>query len=163
MHMPFIYGVSPGTNITTNGTVNTDQDDFFVKPGAGRSMSFRALYVHGKAAALTAISSIGFRAKTQKTTASSAGNAITPEPRDGTVQAAKSSAAANAGTAITAGTGPGGIHFAIGCGAGGPGGYVAPDPDSYITLEAGATKSVDVFSNSGTASLKYDATIEIVE
>ena len=161
--MPFIYGVSPAADITTNSSANTEQDDLFVKPGTGRSMSFRALFVHGKAATLSTINSIGFRVKSQKTTASSSGNAITPEPRDGTVQAAKATAAANAGTTITAGTGTGGVHFSIGCSAGGPGGYMSPDGDSFITLESGANKSVDVFSVSTATSLTYGISADIVE
>lgn len=161
--MPFVYGVVPGAVQTTSSSANTEVDALFIKPGTGRTVSLRALYGHGKGAGLTAISGITLRVKTFPTTASSAGTAITPTPRDGTVQAAKASAA-YAGTAITSGTGTAVLHLAVGFGAAGPGGWVAPDADSVVgPLESAATKSIDTFSVSGSASLNYEQSAEIVE
>lgn len=161
--MPFVYGVVPGAVQTTSSSANTEVDSLYVKPGTGRTTSIRAIYGHGKGAGLTAISGITLRLKTFPTTASSAGTSVVPTPRDGTVQAAKT-VAGYAGTTITSGTGTPVLHLSIGFGAAGPGGWVAPDADSVIgPLEAAATKSTDVFSVSGTASLNYEMSAEIVE
>ncbi|MEO6564807.1 MAG: hypothetical protein ABIO63_02125, partial [Casimicrobiaceae bacterium] len=79
--MPFVYGVNPAALQTTNATPNTENDCFFIKPGTGRGVSLQALYVHGKGAALTAISGITFRVRNWVTTAAAGGTAVTPAPR----------------------------------------------------------------------------------
>lgn len=161
--MPFIYGVVPGALQTSNATPNTENDCFFVKPGTGRGVAMQSLYVHGKGAGLTAISGITFRVKVWPTTSSAAGTAITPTPRDVTIQASKATAAYAVAT-VTSGTGTAALQLSIGCGAAGPGGWVAPNPDSVIgMIESAATKSVDVFNASGTASLNFELAAEIVE
>src|SRR5437867_548965 len=101
----FVYGVVPGAIQTTNATPSTENDCFFVAAGAaGRSSMLQALYVVGRGAGLTAISGISFRLKKWFTTASAGGTAITPAPRDGTVQASKATAGYAAAT-VTSGTG----------------------------------------------------------
>jgi hypothetical protein len=160
--MPFCYGVVPGANQTSNATPNTANDCFFVAAGTGRATSLQAVYVVGKGAGLTAISGIAFRVEKWTTTASSAGTAITPAARDPGAQAAKATAAFAAAT-VTSGTGGPTLMCAFGCGAAGPGGWVAPNPDAMPLVESGSADSLDVFNASGTASLNFELSAEIVE
>lgn len=169
--MPFVYATSSVQNfgsttqgMQTSGTANTEIDAFFIKPGT-RNIGIQALYVGGKGAGLTAISGIAYRLKKWTTTASSAGTAAVPAPRDIGMQAAKATAAtgATAQGAVTSGTGGPTFLLGIVSGAAGPGGWVAPNADSLPTLEGSAAQSIDLFSASGTASLFYDFTIEHVE
>lgn len=160
--MPMIYGVVPGALQTSNATPNTENDCLFVKSGATRNVFIQSVLVVGRAAALTAISGIALRLKKWTTTSSSAGTAITPSPRDPGMQAAKATAAYAVAT-VTSGTGGPTLQQAFGCGAAGPGGWVAPNADSVITLEAAATMSADLFNASGTASLNFEASLEIGE
>lgn len=158
----FVYAVVPGALQTTNGTANTENDCFFIKPGSTRNVSLQALFVHGKAAGLTAISGITFRLKKWTTTSSSAGTAITPSPNDIGMQAAKHTAAYSA-TTVTSGTGGPTLLGSIGCGAAGPGGWTAVNADSVKTLEAGDNKSIDVFNTAGTVSLNFEMQAETIE
>lgn len=160
--MPMVYGVVPGALQTTNATPNTANDCLFVKPGTGRSVALISLLVQGRAAALTAISGIAFRIQKWTSTSSSAGTAITPSPRDTGMQAAKATAAYATAT-VTSGTGGPSLQQAFGCGAAGPGGWVAPNPDAAIVLESGANQSIDLVNASGTASLNFEASAEIAE
>jgi hypothetical protein len=160
--VPFVYSVNPGALQTTNGTANTENDCLFIKPGTTRNVSLQALYAHGKGAGLTAISGITLRIKKWTTTASSAGTAITPTPNDVGIQAAKHTAAFSA-SAVTSGTGGPTLLGSLGCGAAGPGGWVAPNVDSVKTLEAADNKSIDVFNTSGTISLNFELSAETVE
>ena len=147
--MPFVYGTTPSTNFTTNGTANTLTDHVRTLTGPTRAAMFNAIYLIGKGAGLTAISGIAIRAN-RYSTASTAGSAQTPAPRDPTAPA----------STITYNTGPtrgttATTQLAIGCGAAGPGGWVAPNPDSVVLLVAGggANGNVDFESISGTVSL----------
>lgn len=161
--MPMVYGVVPGALQTSNATPNTENDCFFVAAGsASRAVGLLGLYVHGKGAALTAISGITFRIKKWTTTASSGGTSITPTPRDVGFQASKATAG-YAVAAVTSGTGGPTLLGSIGCGAAGPGGWVAPNPDALPVIEAGSADSIDVFNASGTASLNFEMSAEIVE
>lgn len=170
--MPFVYAVDSGATITTSATPNTENDCLFVKPGT-RNISVQALYIHGKGAALTAISGITFRLKKWVTTAAatgtgtalSTGAAGTIQQRDPGAQTAKMSGAFSnaAASGITAGTGGPNPLLTIGCGAAGPGGWVAPNSDSAHVLEGSANQSIDVFNSSGTASLLCAASLEVVE
>lgn len=160
--MPFVYGVVPGAIQTTNATPLTANDCFFVKSGATRNLGLQALYVVGRGAGLTAISGIQFRLEKWTTTSSAAGTGVTPAPRDPGMQAAKGTAAYSA-SAVTSGTGGPTLMLSIGCGAAGPGGWVAPNPDSVHVLEGAATQSLDVFCASGTASLNFELSAEVVE
>lgn len=151
----FIYATAPVANVATNATPNTDTNHLRVLTVAAKGAMLKALYLIGKGAGLTAISGIATRIVRQGT-ASTVGSAITPAPR-GTVGAAS----------LTAFTGPtvGATPLqqcVVGCGAAGPGGWVAPDFDSGITLDAngGANGNADVISQSGTAGLNFQYTLE---
>lgn len=158
----FIYGVVPGAIQTTNATPATENDCFFVAAGTGRTSAVIGLYVHGRGAGLTAISGITFRAKKWFTTAAAGGTGITPSPRDPGAQASKCTAGYAVAT-VTSGTGGPTFMLSIGCGAAGPGGWVAPNPDSAILVESGSADSVDVFNSSGTASLNFELSAEVQE
>jgi hypothetical protein len=153
-------------NYATSGTPNSEVDTaFVVKPGASRPVSLIALRGQGKGAGLTALSGIALRIKIYPTTAAAGGSAITPNPTDNRAPAATGTAAAasTAAGTVTAGTGTlvhvGGIGF----GASGPGGWVAPNPDGAITIDGGATRSADLFSSAGTASLNFEWACETQE
>mgnify|MGYP001561522966 FL=1 len=167
--MPFVYNVQSkavSENYATSGSANTEIDVAFLKPGATRAFGLIALRVQGKGAGLTALSGIAFRLKQYTTTASSAGTAITPQPVDKRAPAAVSTSSAGAagGTgAVTSGTGGPNLVGGCGCGASGPGGWVAPNPDGAIVLDGGATMSTDIFSSSGTASLNFEFQEDIQE
>lgn len=162
--MPFYYSVSPGVSQTTSGTTNTEIDHLFIKPGTGRTSSVRSCTVHGKANGLSTISGITFRWKTWTSTASSGGTGLTPAPRDGTVQASKSTAGYGTTSGVTSGTGGPSVHVAFGCGASGPGGWTAEDADAVIgPLESGATKSNDLFSSAINTSLVFESSVSIIE
>lgn len=157
--MPMVYGCSLATpgNTATNGSANTESSVWYFKPGT-RNVALQSMYVVGKGAGLTAISGIGIRVA-KFATAGTSGTAITPAPRDPGMQAAKATAASG----HTIGTGTRTNHVFFGCGAAGPGGWVAPNPDSLVLLEGSATNGVDVQSVSGTVSLNFEWSSEIVE
>lgn len=167
--MPFVYTVASkanAENFTTSATPNTEIDAAFLKPGASRVTNLIALYLQGKGAALTALSGIIARLKQWTSTASSAGTAITPAAKDNRAPAAVTTAAAgtSGGTAaVTSGTGGPAIVGAHGCGASGPGGWVAPNPDAAISLDGNANKSTDLFTASGTASLNLEFSFDVQE
>lgn len=158
--MPFVYTVTPGTQLTSSGSTNTEVDSAFIKAGAaGRGCGIQRVDVHGRAPALTAISGLTFRWK-KWTTASTAGTGMTGRPADEAgMQAAKFTAAYSP----TPGSGGGNYHGSFGCGAAGPGGWAALNPDSMKFLEAGYAGSLDLYNESGTASLKYEFQIEVAE
>lgn len=167
--MPFVYNISSkevAENYATSGSANTEIDAAFIKPGSTRAVACIACRVQGKGAGLTALSGIAIRLKQWTSTASSSGTSITPRPVDNRAPAAVATAAAGAagGTgAVTSGTGGPSVVNALGCGASGPGGWVAPNPDAGITLDGGANKSIDLFSASGTASLNYEFSLDAQE
>lgn len=170
--MPFIYAVDPAGTIATSATPNTENDCLFVKPGT-RNLAIQALYIHGKGAGLTALSGITTRLKKWGTTASATGTGTalttgltgTVQQRDPGAQNAKTTGAFSLAAApgLTAGTGGPGVLLTIGCGAAGPGGWVAPNVDSTHVLEGSANQSIDLFNSSGTASLNFSASLEVVE
>ena len=162
--MPIIYSSMSGqvtTSCNTNATPNTENDVWSMKPGS-RNASVQAMYVGGKGAGLTALSGIAYRIK-KWGTATSTGTSITSTARDPGSQAPKHAILVTNAALPTSGSG--GPTFMGGCvsGAAGPGGWVAPNPDSIITLEGSTTSSLDLFTHSGTASLLYEFSIEIVE
>jgi len=153
--MPMVYTISLAT--AGNSTATTSETDtFFIKAGA-RNAALQAVYLIGKGAGLTAISGIAMRI-IKWATASTAGTAIVPTPKDPGMQAAKatSASAPTSGSTRTQ-------HVVFGCGAAGPGGWVAPNPDSVILLEGGGAFSIDGMSFSGTASLNFEWSAEFVE
>jgi hypothetical protein len=159
--MPLVYTSSLATpgNSTTSGTPGTETDAVYLKPASAvpaRNVLLQAAYVIGKGAGLTAISGIVFRI-IRATTASTAGTATTPNPKDAGMQAA-TAVASTGGTISTTGRTN---HVIFGCGAAGPGGWVAPNPDSVIAVTSAATQpSVDLLAASGTASLGFEFSVE---
>lgn len=156
--MPMIYSCSLATagNLTTNGSANTETDAWFLKAGV-RNAALQAMYVVGKGAGLTAISGISFRI-IKFTTASTAGTGMTPTPKDAGMQAAKATSASRPTAGSTRVN-----RIVFGCGAAGPGGWVAPNPDSLEVLEGGGALSIDCMDVSGTVSLNYEFSIEFQE
>jgi hypothetical protein len=156
--MPFIYATAPAANVATNATVNTDTNHLRVLTVAAKGAYLKSLLIGGKGAGLTAISGIALRIVRQGTP-STVGTATIPSPR-----ATIGAASLTAFTAPTTGATPL-QQLAIVCGAAGPGGWVAPDVDSYIALDAngGANGNADLISSSGTASLNCQYTLEHAE
>jgi hypothetical protein len=154
--MPFVYNTGPAANVTTHATPDTETDHIRFATGTGARARVQGLYLTGKGAGLTAISGIIARLY-RYATASTAGSAITPRPRDPLASAA----------VLTAFTGPtvgttATLQQAVGCGAAGPGGWVARDDDSMIMLEGGggANGNLDMHSACGTASRTFEYSIE---
>lgn len=156
--MPMVYGLSLATagNTTTNGSASTENETFFLKPGV-RNAFLQAMYVIGMAAAKTTISGITHRL-IRWTTASTAGTGITPQPKDPGMQAAKATAASGPTAGTTRQN-----HVIFGCGAAGPGGWVAPNPDSGLLGEGGAATSFDGCNISGDTSLAFGWSAEFQE
>ena len=161
----FVYATNPaaaesltasGAMYTTNGTANTVTDHLRFLTVSPRACAIQACYVTGRGAGLTAISGISFRFM-RMGTASTVGTAASLRPRDPGAQAAVTTAF----TLPTIGITPT-LQLAFGCGAAGPGGWVAPNPDSviYLATAGGANGNVDLLSGSGTISLGFDATVE---
>lgn len=155
-----IYGVSLTTagNTATSSSANAELGVFSMKPGA-RNASLQSFYVLGKGAGLTAISGIVMRVVTFGTASTTgSGAVVTPTPKDPGYEAAKA--------AGISGQTPGTTRLnalSFGCGAAGPGGWVAPNPDSLIVAVGSGAGSVDVLSASGTVSLNFEWSGEIVE
>ncbi len=159
--MPFIYGIVPtvATFLTTSGTANTELPNLAIRQ-ATRNCDVQSFYVVGRGAGLTSISGIAFRVR-RWTTVGTGGTAVTPQPRR--IGTTASTTAVSSESAITAGTVSGAYQLAFGCGAAGPGGWVAPNPDSMLTLEAGSSDEFDVNSISTTISLNLEISAEIQE
>jgi hypothetical protein len=68
-------------------------------------------------------------------------------------------------SAPTIGSGTISVQVAVGCGAAGPGGWVAPNPDSTILLTAGGgiNGNADLIIGSNTVSLNCDVDVEHCE
>lgn len=159
--MPFVYAVegAPATPYATSATPNTE-DPTLVLRQAVRNCDVQALYTVGRGAALTSITGIGVRVR-RWTTAGSGGTAVTPNPRR--IGTTASTTAADKVTAITPGTVSGAYQLSFGFGAAGPGGWVAPNPDSMLTLEAGSADEFNINSVSGVASMLWHVSAEIME
>jgi hypothetical protein len=89
--MPAVYGITPGVTQTTNGSANTETDALFIKPGANWPVMLQQALVRGAGAALTTLTSLGFRIK-KLATASTAGTSLTPAPRSGRFTTAQATA-----------------------------------------------------------------------
>jgi len=159
--MPMCYTSSLATpgNSACSATPNTEVGTIMYKPAAAvpaRNVMLQAVYVIGKGAGLTAISGISFRI-IRCTTASTSGTGTTPNPKD--VGMAAATAVCTTGQTISS-TGRTN-HVIFGCGAAGPGGWVAPNPDSMqVVVSAATLPSMDVINQSGTASLNYEFSSE---
>lgn len=157
--MPFVYDVAAGTNYATNGSANTE-DAYLCLRQATRNFDLQALFVVGKGAALTTLTSISHRIK-RWTTAGSGGTTLTPAPRR--IGTTASTTAHDKQTALTPGTVSGAYQLVIGHSATGPGGWVARDEDSKVTVEAGGADELAFYSATGGTSLNFEASCEIVE
>lgn len=153
---------TPGLS-TTSATPNTETGAISYKPPItlpARNVGFQAAYVNGRGAGLTAISGIIFRI-IRVTTASTAGTATTPNPKDPGMEAATVAAVTGQTISTTGRTN----HVIFGCGAAGPGGWVAPNPDSLVVMVPQPTTapSMDLVVASATASLNYEFSCEHTE
>ena len=160
--MPFVYDMSvaiPGV-VTTNGTPNTENNTFSIKPGVA-SVALQSMYSTGRGSALTSISGIIHRI-VQFATASTSGTAITPTPKDNTRISAATATVVSAATTAAAGTNRTN-KVIFGHGAAGPGGWVAPNPDSLESQKGGGSGSTDALNASATASLTFEWSAELAE
>jgi hypothetical protein len=161
----FVYTSSlatPGTSSCSATPLNETGAISFKPPVIlpARTGMLQAVYVIGRGAGLTAISGIVFRI-IRCTTASTSGTATTPSPKDTNGPAATMTAVTGQTISSTGRTN----HVIFGCGAAGPGGWVAPNPDSCVGIIPVVTTapSVDVIAASGTASLLYEFSAEHTE
>jgi len=145
---------------TTSSTAGNLTDCMRFLTGTTRQAAIQALYMQGRGAGLTAISGISARI-IRLQTASTVGTAATPRPRDLTAPASTITIS----SAPTIGSGTVSIQVSVGCGAAGPGGWVAPNPDSAILLSAngGINGNADLIVGSNTVSLNVDVDVEHFE
>lgn len=160
--MPAYYSITPGATITSNATPSTANDCMFVKPGSTRTLFIRGAMATGAGGGLTALSNIRIRLEEWTTTASSAGTSITPTPDDSQYQAATQTAAFSS-TTVTSGTGGPTLFSSFGFSATGPGQQFPVTWDESYAIAAAATKSMDLFNLSATASLAFEPTIFTAE
>ena len=164
----FVYSTVPAAaeSVTTGSAMytcssaaNSTTDCMRMVASTARNAYIQAVYVLGRGAGLTAFSGINLKI-IRLGTPSTVGTAATPRPRDPQAQA--STITASSGPTI--GSTPT-VQVSFGCGAAGPGGWVAPNPDSVISLLAVGSGSgnADLIAFSGTASLNFDADIEHFE
>lgn len=160
--MPFVYGFAKDTEAAyaTHATPNTD-DPTIVLRQTTRNVELQALYCLGRGAALTAITGIGYRVR-RWTTVGTGGTAIAnvAPRRIGTTAL---TVIVDKISAITPGTISGAVQVAFGCGAAGPGGWVARDEDSKITMEAGSADELDINSVAGVTAMLHQLSGEIAE
>ncbi len=152
--------------LTTSSSINTENDVFFVKPGASRAVSIVALRLQGKAPALTALSGLSLRIKawTGSASTTSGATSVTPAPKNNLVPAAVATAGitSTATSSVTVGTTASYVGIAT-CGASGPGGWVSINPDDVPMLDGNASKSMDLVSTGATASLNFEYEVNMVE
>jgi len=155
--VPLVYTSSlatPGTS-TTSGTTNTETDAIYLQPASAvpaRNVMLFAVNVQGAGNALTAISGLRFRV-IRCTTSSTSGTSTTPNPADSGMQAATATAKTGGTISSTGRTN----HVIFGCGAAGPGGWVAPNPDAMIVVTSASTQpSVDLLAVATNVSLSYE-------
>lgn len=156
------YSVVPGATQTTNASANTESDQLFITPGTKRAVFVTGIYPVGRGASLTSISGISYRLKKWTTTASSAGTAITPTPKESGYAAAQATAGFSA-SAVTSGTGGPTLILSIGSGTTSPGNFMSRNQDEAPRLYGADTQSMDIFSISGAVSLVYEISLETSE
>jgi hypothetical protein len=159
--MPAFYNISPGATQTTNAVAGTENDCFFIKPGATRSLFLTGLYFAGKGALLTSISGIIYRLKQWTTTSSSGGTALTPAVK-GPFLAATATAGFAAAT-VTSGTGGPTLKGAWGSGSTSPSPWIALNLDQAYEVDAAANNSLDIFNSSLATSLNFEMSADIAE
>lgn len=161
----FVYTASlatPGTS-ACSATPNTETGAISYKPPIvlpARVGGLLGVYVIGAGTVLTSMSGIRFRV-IRCTTASTAGTATTPNPKDKDAPACTTTAVTGQTISATGRTN----HIIFGCGATSGGGWTAPNPDAMIMIVPVVTTapSVDVVAVSATASLTYEFSCEHVE
>lgn len=158
-----VYTSSLGTaGPTTGNAAETESPGTWSLKTAsqGRNIYFQSMIVIGRASALTTISGMSFRILSF-TTASTAGAAFTPTSKDVTANETASAVGVSGQTVSVTGRKQ---HIIFGCGAAGPGGYVAPNQPSLVVITPNATApSIDGVQVSATASLKYEWSVEHME
>jgi hypothetical protein len=159
--MPFVYAIegAPATPYATHATPNTNDPTVSIRQ-VTKGVDLQAIYVLGRGAALTAITGIGYRVR-RWTTAAVDGTQITPNPRR--IGTTATTTAWDKVTTLTAGTVSGAYQLSFGCGAAGPGGWVARDADSAIHLEGGGSDELGINSVCGVASMLHHVSCEIAE
>src|SRR5947209_8323211 len=162
-HLPYYYSVVPGSDLTTNGTANTNQDHLRVASNAGTEVMINALYIFGRAQSATNISNIAVKLL-RMSTASTVGSAITPRQRGtpGTQPAALSTWF----TGPTQGTAVANPDVEIGCLSAGAAYWMPYDPDAAVRVKpggAGADGNVDLISQGSVASLLFRYSLEFYE
>lgn len=152
----FVYQTGPAASVNTSGTANTEVDHLRLLTASARVANVQGIYLVGKAPGDTTITGIVARLY-RYGTASSGGSGITPRPRAPAAPAADLTAF----TGPTVGTSPT-LQVAAGCGAAGPGGWVARDEDSKVQLQAGggANGNCDLLSASGGTTKAFEYSLE---
>jgi hypothetical protein len=167
--MQFLYANSskqaPLENFLTSSGTNTELDQFFLKPGASRTLAIPAVRVQGKGGGLTALSGLVIRMKQWTTTASastttaaSGSTSTTPVPKNKLAPACVATAGmvTTSSVGVNPGTGGGNYVGLASMGASGPGGWVSINPDDVPTLDGGTNMSLDLVSSCPTASLSWE-------
>lgn len=157
--MPLIYSCSPATRGSLSITsANSEFDGFQVRVSASKNVGIQSFYVVGRGAGLTAISGISF-CLISLTTPGAAGTAITPTPKGPSATAASATASSSPTLGATGRLN----RIVFGCGAAGPGGWVAPNPDSVETQTGGAGTSMDLVALTGSTGMSFEFSSEIAE
>lgn len=163
--MPYVYEVADdGTTkfLQTSASANTELTNMALRQ-AVRNFEINAFRCQGRGAGLTTLTGIAFRAR-RWTTVGSGGTAVTPAPRRRDQPAAQTTAVSSSDNVITQGTVSGAVQAMFGCGAAGPGGWVARDDDSKIQVEAGSADEIAINSiQGGGSALNFNLDAEIVE
>jgi hypothetical protein len=159
--LPFVYDISLATpgNTTTNSSAGTANNTFSIKTGAA-NCALQSMYVIGKANGATSIAGIVHRI-IHYATASTSGTGITPTPKDSRLQGVLAAKATVVSGATIGSTATNKVVF--GCGLAGPGGWVAPNPDSLESMIASGSDSLDALNASGVVSAPFEWSGEIVE
>ena len=162
--MSAYYVIDFGAAQTTNATGNTENDSTFVTVGAGASLKLYFMKLMGKATNLTSLSGIESRLKNWPSTSSSGGTAVTPTPTPTATAASKATAGASA-SAVTSGTGTSLLYGSCCTGVSGSDTWqcFGRDMDDAPDIQSAATKSLDTFVSSPTASMNYTVVLKIAE
>jgi hypothetical protein len=160
----YIFGTASGSApsvLTTNATPNTETDAFTIGAGAGvgvRNVGLLSVQLMGRGSTLSAISGIVMRFL-KFGTGSTGGTTQTPAKTDPGMQDPRTASIATRPTAGSTRTN----HHISGCGAAGPGGFVAECQEAMMYVQGSAATSIDAMDASGTASLNYDLTVKFTE
>jgi hypothetical protein len=159
--MPFYYGVdgAPATPYATHATPNTEDPTLVIRQ-VTKGVDVVSILVHGRGAALTTLTGIGYRVR-RWTTVGSGGTTVTPSPRR--IGTTATTTCHDKVSAITAGTVSGAYQLGFGCGGASGGVWVAPNIDAAIHLEGGSSDELDINSVCGVASMAHHVSAEIQE